>query len=195
MAKLDIYWLGVFIEVHRTRSVSLAAERLGTAQARVSGVLSKLRRHFGDPLFVRTSRGMEPTPYADRIYPEVKQCFEQLSSPDSHRSGFDPATTKRQFRVCMTDISEIVVLPVLISELQREAGASQSRPSASLLPAQIDWSQATSISLSATCQASKPGSISRRFSGRDSFAWRHSAIPESRNPRTSEPSRARATSW
>jgi len=122
MAKLDIYWLGVFIEVHRTRSVSLAAERLGTAQARVSGVLSKLRRHFGDPLFVRTSRGMEPTPYADRIYPEVKQCFEQLSSPDSHRSGFDPATTKRQFRVCMTDISEIVVLPVLISELQREAG-------------------------------------------------------------------------
>ena len=121
MAKLDIYWLGVFIEIHRTRSVSLAAERLGMAQARVSGVLSKLRRHFGDPLFARTSRGMEPTPYANRVYPDILQCFEQLSSPDSHRSGFDPATAARRFRICMTDISEIVVLPPLINELRRLA--------------------------------------------------------------------------
>jgi len=121
MAKLDIAWLSVFIEIHRTRSVSLASERLELTQARVSGILSKLRRHFGDPLFARTSHGMEPTPYADRVYPDVLQCFNRLSSPDSHRTSFDPAAAVRQFRVCMTDISEIVVLPALVNELQRTA--------------------------------------------------------------------------
>jgi DNA-binding transcriptional LysR family regulator len=122
MAKLDIYWLGVFMEIRKTRSVSLAAERLGMAQAHVSGILNKLRRHFGDPLFARTSRGMEPTPYAEQLYPDILQSFERLSSPNSHRKGFEPTTAKRQFRICMTDISEIVVLPVLINEVQRLAG-------------------------------------------------------------------------
>jgi DNA-binding transcriptional LysR family regulator len=121
MAKLDIYWLGVFIEIHRTRSVSQAAERLGVAQARASDVLSKLRRHFGDPLFARTSRGMEPTPYADRIFPDILQSFERLSVPDSLRGGFDPSIASRRFGICMTDISEIVVLPTLINELRRIA--------------------------------------------------------------------------
>ena len=69
MAKLDIDWLNVFIEVYKTQSVSLAAQRLSMAQANASACLGKLRRHFGDPLFCRTSRGMEPTPYASRSTP------------------------------------------------------------------------------------------------------------------------------
>jgi DNA-binding transcriptional LysR family regulator len=121
MAELDIFWLGVFVEIYKARSVSLAGERLGIAQARVSGILTKLRRYFGDPLFARTSRGMEPTPYADRVYPDILRCVEQLSSPDSHRNDFEPITAKRQFRICMTDISEIVVLPALINDLRRLA--------------------------------------------------------------------------
>jgi DNA-binding transcriptional LysR family regulator len=122
MAKLDIDWLGVFIEIHKTRSVSLAAQRLNIAQARASGVLAKLRRHFGDPLFAPTSRGMEPTPYAEKIFPDILHCFDKLSSPDSHRSSFIPITATRTFRLCMTDISEIVVLPLLMNELRRLAG-------------------------------------------------------------------------
>jgi DNA-binding transcriptional LysR family regulator len=119
MADLDIQWLGVFIEIYRTRSVSVAGDRLGIAQARASGILAKLRRHFGDLLFARTSTGMEPTPYAAEIFPHVLECFERLSLPDSRRKAFDPASARRRFRICMTDISEIVVLPVLINELRR----------------------------------------------------------------------------
>jgi len=121
MATLDIEWLGVFVEIHRTRSVSLAAQRLGMAQARASGTLAKLRRHFGDPLFARTSRGMEPTPYADQIYPDALQCFDRLAVPDRYRSVFDPSSALRHFRICMTDISEVVVLPSLVNELGRVA--------------------------------------------------------------------------
>jgi hypothetical protein len=165
------------------------------AQAHASGILGKSRRHFGDPLIACTSRGMEPTPYADRIYPEVKQCFEQLSSPDSHRVGFDPATTKRQFRVCMTDIAKSLFFRPLSASCSGRQAALPSRRSASLMRAQIDWSQGTSISPSATCQASRPGFISTRFSGRVSFAWRHGVVPGSRYPRLSAPSLARAILW
>ena len=58
MAKLDLDWLGVFVEVYKTQSVSRAAQRLGIEQASASIALGKLRRHFDDPLFTRTSAGM-----------------------------------------------------------------------------------------------------------------------------------------
>ena len=70
MAKLDLEWLSIFDEIYKTGSVSRAADRLGIAQATASIALNKLRNHFGDPLFCRTSRGMEPTPHAQVIYPE-----------------------------------------------------------------------------------------------------------------------------
>jgi DNA-binding transcriptional LysR family regulator len=78
MAKLDLEWLGVFVEVYKTQSVSRAAERLEIAQASASIALNKLRRHFGDPLFVRTSQGMEPTPRAASIYPEIHEALARI---------------------------------------------------------------------------------------------------------------------
>ena len=122
MAKLDIDWLNVFIEVYKTQSVSRAAERLGIAQASASISLGKLRRHFGDRLFARTSQGMEPTPYARQIYPEILASLETLNRlVEAHGPRFDPATAQRQFRIAMTDISEVVVLPTLVNRLRRVA--------------------------------------------------------------------------
>jgi len=122
MAKLDLDWLHVFVEVYKTQSVSRAAERLSIAQANASVALGKLRRHFGDRLFARTSRGMEPTPYAQRIYPDVVASLERLSGlVDGRGAQFDPAAGERQFRICMTDISEIVVLPTVLNHLQQRA--------------------------------------------------------------------------
>jgi DNA-binding transcriptional LysR family regulator len=121
MAKLDIGWLDVFIEVYKSQSVSRAAEQLGIAQPNASIALRKLRRHFGDPLFARTSRGMEPTPYAQRIYPEVMASVERLAQLAGARATFDAASAQRQFRIGMTDISEIVVLPKLVNHLRRVA--------------------------------------------------------------------------
>ena len=122
MANLDIDWLNVFVEVYKTQSVSRAAERLGIAQANASIALAKLRRHFGDQLFSRTSRGMEPTPYARQIHPDVLASLEMLNRlVEAHGPRFDPSTAERQFRISMTDISEIVVLPTLVNRLRRVA--------------------------------------------------------------------------
>ena len=125
MAKLDIGWLEVFIEVYKSGSVSRAADQLGIAQPNASITLRKLRRHFGDSLFARTSRGMEPTPYAQQIYPEVTASVERLARLAGARARFDAATAQRRFRICMTDISEIVVLPKLVNHLRRTARGIQ----------------------------------------------------------------------
>jgi DNA-binding transcriptional LysR family regulator len=121
MAKLDLDWLGVFVEVYKTQSVSRAAEQLGIAQASASIALNKLRRHFNDPLFTRTSRGMEPTPKAQSIHPQLQQALGCIEKARGERSVFDPAKAKRRFRICITDISEIVLLPRLLNHLRTAA--------------------------------------------------------------------------
>ncbi len=121
MAKLDIDWLKVFVEVHRTQSVTRAAERLGIAQANASVALGKLRRHFNDPLFARTSRGMEPTPFAQQIEPDITASLERLLRLSGTPRRFEAAVSDRRFRIGMTDISEIVVLPALLNRLRAVA--------------------------------------------------------------------------
>jgi DNA-binding transcriptional LysR family regulator len=121
MAKLDLDWLSVFIQIYKTQSVSRAALKLGMEQASASIVLNKLRRHFDDPLFCRTSEGMEPTPRAQAIYPDLLEALARLEKARGPTAAFDPQQAIREFRICMTDISEIVLLPRLINHLQKTA--------------------------------------------------------------------------
>jgi len=121
MARLDLEWLAVFDEVYKTASVSRAAERLGLAQAAASTALNKLRAHFDDRLFSRTARGMQPTPRAQALYPALREVLARLESARASPSAFVPAEAERTFRICMTDISEIVLLPALLNHLRTAA--------------------------------------------------------------------------
>ena len=121
MAKLDLEWLGVFVEVYKTQSVSRAALRLGMEQASASIMLGKLRRHFDDRLFTRTSAGMEPTPKAQSIYPDLQEALLHIEKARGQGGAFLPQQAEREFCICMTDISEMVLLPRLINQLQQSA--------------------------------------------------------------------------
>ena len=63
----DLNLLRIFEAINRDGSVSKAADHLGLSQPAVSNALNRLRRQFDDPLFVRTQRGMEPTPKAEQL--------------------------------------------------------------------------------------------------------------------------------
>jgi len=115
---MDLKLLSVFDEVYKTRSVSRAGEALGVAQSSVSISLARLRRHFGDPLFVRTSDGMQPTPHATSLVGPVRQALELLRGITRQQAVFDPAIVQRTFRICMTDITHLVLLPALINRLR-----------------------------------------------------------------------------
>ena len=105
--------------MQRTANVSHAAQNLGLSQSAVSMSLARLRRHFNDPLFVRTSRGMEPTPYAEELLVELKEASERLESALGHRPKFDPATSDRMFHLVTADLSQITILPPLANASMR----------------------------------------------------------------------------
>jgi DNA-binding transcriptional LysR family regulator len=121
MSKLDLEWLKVFDGIWQTASVSQAAERLGMAQAAASTALNKLRAHFDDRLFERTALGMQPTPHAQKIQPALREALAQLEQARNSREAFDPLRAQRRFRICLTDISEVVLLPRLLEHLRRAA--------------------------------------------------------------------------
>ncbi len=118
MDLIDPRLLSVFDEIYKTRSVSAAAQALGLGQPAVSVALSKLRHQFADPLFVRTSQGMEPTPMGETLAQPVRQALESLRSVTHQRNSFDPANSDRTFRIGMTDISQLVLLPRLWEALR-----------------------------------------------------------------------------
>ena len=121
MDSIDIRLLMVFDAIYKTRSVTAAADGLDLAQPAVSVALAKLRHHFGNPLFVRTSNGMEPTPFSEGLVQPVREVLAAVEKVLGHRGEFDPATSDRNFRICMTDISQLVLLPRLWETLRETA--------------------------------------------------------------------------
>jgi len=115
--------LVLFDEIYRTRSVTRAAERLNVSQPTVSVWLAKLRRHLRDPLFVRISTGMEPTPRAEAMVGPVRETLSLLRQISTGDIAFDPAVEKRNFRICMTDASHVTLLPPLLAHLRSVAPA------------------------------------------------------------------------
>lgn len=114
---MDMKLLAVFDEVYKTRSVSRAGENLGVPQTSVSLALGRLRRQFNDPLFVRTSEGMLPTPHASMLMGPLRQALELLRVATKQQVLFDPALSARRFRISMTDISHLEFLPALVNRV------------------------------------------------------------------------------
>lgn len=121
MSPLDARLLSVFDEVFKSRSVSRTAETLNMGQPAVSIALGKLRELFGDPLFVRTAGGMEPTPLAESLIESVREALQALDRVLGQRTEFDPSESSRCFRICMTDISQLVIMPGLWRRLREVA--------------------------------------------------------------------------
>src|SRR5215470_13060248 len=118
---LDLNLLRVFDAVLRDRSVTSAAKHLRLTQPAVSNALARLRARFEDALFVRTSTGMDATPFARELAEPVRQALALLESALTHGPGFDPAAATRAFRFYMSDLGQIEFLPPLIERVRKLA--------------------------------------------------------------------------
>ena len=119
--ELDLNLLVVFNQLLVERRVSKVADNLGVSQPAVSNSLAKLRKLLGDELFLRTPKGMEPTPYADQLAESVSYALAMIHSGVNQRSSFEPSSAQRSFTIGMTDVGEIYFLPALIERLRRDA--------------------------------------------------------------------------
>lgn len=128
----DTKLLRLFDTLYAVGSVTGAAQRLGLSQPTISIWLAQLRVLLKDPLFVRTSQGMQPTPRAQALIGTVRTALDALRNLTSDEQPFDPAQTTRRFRIGMSDASHVNLLPQLLRHLR------QAAPHVSLLADPID---------------------------------------------------------
>ncbi len=118
---VDLNLLKVFEALHDEVSASRAALRLGVTQSAVSAALRRLREVYGDPLFVRTGRGLAPTLRADQLKPLISEalnkCRQSLTLLDPHTSDY----TGRAISLGLSDDFEIAFGRALIDDVAERA--------------------------------------------------------------------------
>nr|WP_180205573.1 LysR family transcriptional regulator [Pseudomonas sp. SbOxS1]NYU05698.1 LysR family transcriptional regulator [Pseudomonas sp. SbOxS1] len=144
------------------RSVTRAAERLALTQPAVSGMLTRLRDSFDDPLFVRAQRGIVPTLRAQQLAMPVKQLLsdiEHILQPQA----FEPATASMTLTIASTDYALRAVVVPFLSALRVQAPnirvAVQPVDNQHLLSqldrGDVDWALVTPESTAAGLHTSK----------------------------------------
>lgn len=105
LRRFDLNLLVVFEVLLAERSVTRAAERLGRTQSAVSHALARLRAQLCDPILVKGGKSMQPTPFALDFLQEVRPILARIQSALSPRLSFDPASSRRIFRLCAPDFA------------------------------------------------------------------------------------------
>ena len=123
LAEFDVGLLLTFDALLKDKNVTHAATRLNITQSALSARLTRLRQLLGDPLFIPSTsgRGMVASPHALALQPELVRLLEQLSDFIGTAKVFDPATSKRVFRIAATDNPVAILAPDLIPLLKSAA--------------------------------------------------------------------------
>lgn len=117
---LDGHLLNLLLAVAEEGSVTRAAQRLAITQSAVSHALDKLRGIVGDPLFVRSGRGIVATARAEALARQARLLLEQMRGFTTE-GGFDAARFDGQITVAANDLQRDLLLPGLLHALRAQA--------------------------------------------------------------------------
>ncbi len=118
---LDLNLLVALDVLLEEQNITRAAERLHMTQSATSGVLGRLRTYFEDDLLVQVGRKMQPTPYAQELADPVRDVLLKIRSSITSKPAFDPATSKRHFRLVTSDYLISVLFASVIQKIHQEA--------------------------------------------------------------------------
>jgi DNA-binding transcriptional LysR family regulator len=118
---VDLNLLRVFQAIIEEGSLTRAGQRLGLSQPAISYSLGRLRTLFDDPLFIRTRSSMQPTPTALEVSVIVSRALDTVREAFRYAERFDPLTSRRTFRLSLSDAGELGYLPRLCEVLQERA--------------------------------------------------------------------------
>ncbi|MFN0193713.1 MAG: LysR family transcriptional regulator [Aestuariivirga sp.] len=119
-ARIDLNLLEVFDAVAQTRSATLAAKQLALGQSAISHALNRLRDMVGDPLFVRGSGGLVPTPHALTMVEPVRTLLRNARDV-LNPAAFEPESSTRRFKVGASDYAMLTTIPHLVRRVRSGA--------------------------------------------------------------------------
>jgi DNA-binding transcriptional LysR family regulator len=118
---LELAQLRLLEAIAETRSLSAAARAVGLSPSAASHSLARLRLLAQDPLFVRTSNGMQPTPFGAQVCSAIRSAVATLREGLESVREFDPASSSRTFRLYMSEVGQLVLIPSLLAHLRVHA--------------------------------------------------------------------------
>jgi LysR family transcriptional regulator, mexEF-oprN operon transcriptional activator len=107
IADVDLNLLKVFEALSDEGGASRAAIRLDLTQSAVSAALRRLRALYGDPLFVRTGRGLAPTARARELKPLIGEALDRCRQSLAFGAPAPASFEGRAVSVAMSDDFEI----------------------------------------------------------------------------------------
>lgn len=117
---LDGHLLQLLLAVHEEGSITRAAQRLGVTQSAVSHGLDRLRAIVGDPLFVKSGRGIVATAQAGPLAERARRLLDDLQA-FSTAAGFDPGRLAATVTVAANDLQRDLLLPAWLRRVRAEA--------------------------------------------------------------------------
>jgi DNA-binding transcriptional LysR family regulator len=121
LKNIDLNLLLIFDCIYQEESITGAGERMGRTQSAISHALDRLRNLFDDPLFVRTSNKMRPTPRAQQLAGPIQMALKNIQDVLVLPDQFAPEKLDRSFTISMSDYCETVILPPLMRLLSQQA--------------------------------------------------------------------------
>ena len=122
----DLNLLVVFKTLYEERNVTKASKKIGITQPAMSNALNRLRYLVKDELFIRGPKGMRPTPRANELSSPIQTALNNLELSLSS-INFDPQTTKKLYKISISDDVAPLILPNLINFLEKESPNSSLR--------------------------------------------------------------------
>lgn len=121
LSRIDLNLFVVFEAIFTSGGITPAASKLNLSQSAVSHALGRLRSLFDDPLFERNSKGMVPTARARALIGDVRLALQSMESTLQRSACFDASTAQRTFTLAIGDPIDSLLLPSLLSQIERSA--------------------------------------------------------------------------
>jgi DNA-binding transcriptional LysR family regulator len=120
LAGIDLNLLVALHSLLRERHVSRAAAKIGVSQPAMSRALARLREMFEDPLLVRAKAGMQPTPRALELYPQIEAILAEIRGL-VRPTEFTPRLATGTIRIAAPDLAVYMFVPALMRQLAEQA--------------------------------------------------------------------------
>lgn len=117
---LSVKQLRVLSALLKDGNLSRVAESMGLTQQAVSANLNSLRDVFGNPLFLRTGRGVTPTDFASALAEEVDAILAAMERLVD-RAPFNPSQVQATLTISAADYAHAVVVTPRLAEIRRQA--------------------------------------------------------------------------
>jgi DNA-binding transcriptional LysR family regulator len=121
LSRIDLNLLVLFEIVMEERHVGRSAERLNLSPSAISHGLGRLRGVLGDPLFLKTPKGVVPTDKAEELAAPIADILVRIRGVVASTEPFDPARSTRRFTIGAPDGVSAVFLPPLLDVLAKTA--------------------------------------------------------------------------